>query len=750
MGRVFIALLLLLVQHIFASEISLTNAEKEYVKKTKSVKMCVDPDWVPFERINEKGEHEGIAADLIALVSQRTGLKIELYPVKNWDESVEASKSGKCQIMSFLNQTPARDKWLIFTEPIFLDPNVFITREEHSFIANAKNLSNESIALPRNTMVAERIQKDYPNIKVIGTSSEEEAVSLVSNKKADMTMRSLIVAAYTIKKEGLFNLKIAGQIPEYANKLRIGVLKDETILRDVLNKGVLTITPAEMEQISNKHVSIKAETGIDYALVYKILAVSALIIGIGVYWNRRLARFNDEISSLQKETKEALYQVATLFNNSTNGFLSFGADLLVGKEYSKECERMFGGSISGKSIASLLFWQNDEESVRLGTNLVRILECKDDFKAEMLISLLPSTYKINALTLSAKYKLLDNGLLMLILTDITEELALNEQISKEQSKLKFVVSVFKEKDDVQALVEDFKSFLKNKEQDELYKSIHTFKGLFSQFDFYFLPKELHRVEGYISDKKNLDDNDIKTLGAAIEADMRTLYEIAGYDVLSETKKLCISDAELNELEEKLDTLTYDEIKMRLQHFRHRPFYELLASFPRYTLALSARNGKKVKYFDINGGDFAIEPSKYTEFIKTLVHLFRNAIDHGIEDAATREELGKDEEASIQCEVSKKDGFIEIKISDDGAGIDIDKLISKASQKGVAIPQNPLMLVFENGISTKDVATQLSGRGVGLAAVKTELDKLEGSVHIETIKGNGSTFVFNLPTQENAC
>lgn len=169
--------------------------------------MCVDPDWVPFEQINEKGEHEGIAADLIALVSQRTGLKIELYKVKTWDESVEASKNGKCQMMSFLNQTPARDKWLIFTEPIFYDPNVFVTREEHSFIADPKSLSNESIALPRNTMVAERIQREYPNIRVIGTGSEDEAVSLVSDRKADMTMRSLIVAAYAIKKEGLLTSK---------------------------------------------------------------------------------------------------------------------------------------------------------------------------------------------------------------------------------------------------------------------------------------------------------------------------------------------------------------------------------------------------------------------------------------------------------------------------------------------------------------------------------------------------------------
>ena len=79
--------------------------------------MCVDPDWAPFESINKAGQHEGIAADLVQLVAQRVGLRIDLHPVKDWDESLAASKAKICQIMSFLNQTPDRDAWLIFTAP---------------------------------------------------------------------------------------------------------------------------------------------------------------------------------------------------------------------------------------------------------------------------------------------------------------------------------------------------------------------------------------------------------------------------------------------------------------------------------------------------------------------------------------------------------------------------------------------------------------------------------------------------------
>lgn len=280
------------------STIDFTPEERSHIDKTSSIKMCIDPDWAPFEIINNKGEHEGIAADLIQLVAQRVGLKIELYPVKTWEESLSASKSKQCQIMSFLNQTPARDQWLIFTDPVFFDPNIIITREEHSFIGDLKGLKNESVALPRGTMVEERIRRDYPNLKVILTKSESEAIALVSEKKASMTIRSLIIAAYSIKKEGLFNLKISGQIPEYTNQLRIGILKEETILRNILDKGVKTITPQEREAISNKNVSINIQQGINYSLALKALMGGSLLLGLVFYWNRKLSTLNKKLELL--------------------------------------------------------------------------------------------------------------------------------------------------------------------------------------------------------------------------------------------------------------------------------------------------------------------------------------------------------------------------------------------------------------------------------------------------------------------
>ena len=301
--------------------IEFTPTESAYIKEVGAIRMCVDPDWAPFERINSQGKHEGIAADLVQLVAKRVGLRIELHPTKDWEESLAASKGKRCQIMSFLNQSPARDAWLNFTDPIFFDPNVIITREEHGFVADLKGLQGERVALPRGTMVEERVRRDFPNLKVVLTMSEPEAMQQVSERQVDLTIRSLIVAASAIKKEGLFNLKISGQIPEYTNQLRIGVLKEEAVLRAILDKGVKTLTPQEREAISNTHVPINVQQGIDWTRIYVLLALLALAILMVLYILRNNRQLQAALATSQ-EARSALRVAAIAFESQDGMFVT--------------------------------------------------------------------------------------------------------------------------------------------------------------------------------------------------------------------------------------------------------------------------------------------------------------------------------------------------------------------------------------------------------------------------------------------
>lgn len=292
------------------TKISLTAAEQNYLKEKQEITMCVDPDWEPFEVIDKNGEHVGIAADLIQLAAKRAGIKIRLIPTTTWDDTLTLSKSKKCDILSFVNQTPEREKWLIFTQPLLIDPNILITREEHPFIADLNGLDRESVVLPSGTAVLERMSKDFKNLKFISVVSEADAMEMVSERKADMTVRSLIVAAYVIKKEGWFNLKISGQPQGYENKLRIGVLQEEKILRDILDKGISTITPIEREAIINKHTGLVVKEGVDTKTVTLIVLGLLGVVGLIALWNYLLQKKVrlEVIKNLQ--IKDQLYQKA--------------------------------------------------------------------------------------------------------------------------------------------------------------------------------------------------------------------------------------------------------------------------------------------------------------------------------------------------------------------------------------------------------------------------------------------------------
>jgi ABC-type amino acid transport substrate-binding protein len=91
--------------------LELDAAERDWLAGNRSVSICVDPDWLPFEMLNARGEHEGIAADLLRLVAQRAGLQLDIVATSDWGQSVAFSQAGRCQLLSFLNQTPVRDAW---------------------------------------------------------------------------------------------------------------------------------------------------------------------------------------------------------------------------------------------------------------------------------------------------------------------------------------------------------------------------------------------------------------------------------------------------------------------------------------------------------------------------------------------------------------------------------------------------------------------------------------------------------------
>ena len=296
------------------AEVIFTPAELEYLDAINyTVTMGVDPDWEPFELLHEDGRFTGIAADLVTLVAERLGITFDIVPTKDWGETLAISRVGLCMVLPFLNQTPEREQWLHFTDPLFVDPTVLITHRDYPFIYDLAELEDATIIFPVGTSMEERVRRDFPNLTVVNTDREIEALAAVVNRQADMALRSLTIAAYTIRQEGLINLQIAGRVHEYTNYLRMGVLHSEPLLVDILNKGIATITPLEQQEIVNRHVYVRIEEAVDYSRlrqwIFGFVVVSFLLVALNYHQKQHNLQVR-RLSQLIQESYDRYDQLA--------------------------------------------------------------------------------------------------------------------------------------------------------------------------------------------------------------------------------------------------------------------------------------------------------------------------------------------------------------------------------------------------------------------------------------------------------
>ncbi len=330
---------------IYKSDVSfieLTFEEKEYLKNKKELKICVNPNWLPLEKI-ENGKHIGIVAEYMEAISNKIGIPINLVETKTWAESLENIKQRKCDILPLTEQTPSRSKDLNFTKPYITLPFVIATKSGLPFIDNINDIKEKTIGIIKNYSIQELLKNKYPDINIVEVESAQEGLVFVEQDRNFAYLDNTMVINNEIQKNNMNFISISGQFSESFN-LSIASRNDEAILNEILQKALLSIDDKHKLEFSQKWNNINYQTKINNQLIIQILFFTIVFISIFIYWNLRLKEEIKSKESAQNQLKESEEKFRTLFDIAPillNAFNKEGKIVL----WNKECEKVFGWTL---------------------------------------------------------------------------------------------------------------------------------------------------------------------------------------------------------------------------------------------------------------------------------------------------------------------------------------------------------------------------------------------------------------------
>ena len=252
----------------------------------------------------------------------------------------------------------------------------------------------------------------------------------------------------------------------------------------------------------------------------------------------------------------------------------------------------------------------------------------------------------------------------------------------------------------------------------------------------------------VKQKVNKESNYIRVDAAKLGY----LINLVGELVISgAAMRLMVDKHGLSDVDDVASTMSHlvEDIRDTALQLRMVQIGETFTRFQRVVHDVSKELGKQIQ-LQITGGEAELDKTVVEKINDPLTHLVRNSLDHGIETPAVRLRAGKPEKGTIQLNAYHDSGRIVIQISDDGQGLDPDKIVAKAIVKGLIKPDQILSkheiynLIFEPGLSTKEEASNLSGRGVGMDVVRRNIEALRGNVSIDSELGQGTTVTIHLP------
>lgn len=469
--------------------------------------------------------------------------------------------------------------------------------------------------------------------------------------------------------------------------------------------------------------------------------------------NKELENMN---SGLEELVEARTAQIKIILDHVQAGFLLVDSKLEVQPGYTKSCLKLFGPDMAvGQKLTALLKLEKKE------ADLFAILVdqvYKDLLPESLTTAQLPRRFQLGSITLQLECSCVrdeDQKIAYLLFTVI--DVSALRKAEAETATARMLINILKQQeafalfvnDSIDAL-ENCKACIRQNRDEELRAELHTMKGNAATFGLNEVSELIHRVE----DSNPITIAEIDEIYATFVNFFRLHSNVLHAEFQKTVEDIfTITSGDLDELAQavaSLGNVDFDVVSSQwIKKVSRKPVKTYLNSIKDSTETLAKRLGK-LAHVVIRGGDVLVEPRIAAGVMKNLVHVLRNAVDHGIEEPWDRG--SKPELATIEIDVKDSPEELIIRVCDDGRGIDDAAVAKVALERGIVTQEqlaqmatgDVCRLIFSPAFSTAANVTEVSGRGVGMSALESAVKEVGGSIDLENKMGEGLSIEIAIP------
>lgn len=477
-----------------------------------------------------------------------------------------------------------------------------------------------------------------------------------------------------------------------------------------------------------------------------LAGVVALLVGVVLYYGRVM---NRAMAAAQRLIHRRNDDMKRLLDNAAQGFATMDLKGELSSERSAAFDRLLATRPEHRTLPEAL----RDHAPDLAAWMEMGLESARDGFLPLDISLdqLPKRVRVGERHLALEYRPIGETSVLCVVSDITSDVARETAEAEQREAMEVFGRILKDREGVVEFLAEAGEIVRGLTAPERpslpeeRRALHTLKGNAALFGLRALSSHCHALETASQEREGaLTDAERTELSTRWDRTVSQMRQMLGEErgrmiTVDEREHADIIDAVL--AGEPARSVARRIAAWRMEAAEHR-----LERIATQAQRLSQTLGKPRVDVQVVPNGVRLAPDHWTRFFTELVHVVRNAVDHGIEPAEERVALGKDAQGTLTVSTTTENGRLRVVIADDGRGINWDRVREKADDLGIPAKthQDLVAALFVDGMSTRDAVSETSGRGVGLAAVAEALHDLGGRVDVSTEPQRGTQFCFSMP------